>query len=135
MPHNSGTDSQAAYDIWLTNAGGRAKEIMVWVDNVNRGTGGADEIGAAEIGGQRFTVLQYGGSNSETIFSLDHSEQAGEIDILGVLKWLIATGREPAGITINQVDFGWEICSTDGAAETFGVSGYSISECAVGQSC
>jgi hypothetical protein len=108
---------------------------MIWVDNVNRGTGGADKIGAANIGGQRFTVLQYGGSDGETIFSLDSSEQTGEIDILGVMKWLIAAGREPAGIAISQVDFGWEICSTGGVAEAFAVSNYSISKCIAGHPC
>lgn len=136
MPHNSGTIAEAAYDIWLSRAGsGRTNEIMIWVDNVNRGTGGAAQIGTATIGSQSFTVLQYGGSRGEIIFSLNSNEGAGTADILGVMKWLIAHGHEPVGVAISQVDFGWEICSTGGAAETFTVSKYSIRGCGAGQAC
>lgn len=136
MPHNSGTIAQAAYDIWLTGVGGTgSSEIMIWLDNVNRGTGGADQIGTASIGGQEFTVLRYGGRRGEVIFSLNGNERTGKVDILGVLKRLIADGHEPAGIAISQVDFGWEICSTGGESETFTVSEYSISECVAGNSC
>src|SRR5262245_14701808 len=38
MPHNSGTIAQAAWDIWLSNNGSHPNEVMVWVDNVNRGS-------------------------------------------------------------------------------------------------
>jgi hypothetical protein len=136
MPRSSGTDAEAGYDIWLTHVGnGAASEIMVWVDNANRGTGGADKIGTAAIDGQNFTVLQYGGSTGEIIFSLNNNEETGSVDILGAMKWLISHGHEPAGVTISQVDFGWEICSTGSASETFRVSEYSISACAAGQAC
>lgn len=33
---------------------------MIWIDNVGLGSGGAQQIGTAGIGGQAFTVYQYG---------------------------------------------------------------------------
>ena len=83
-PH-AGTGAEAAYDLWLSNPSG-PNEIMIWVDNVGRGSGGAQQIGTAMIGGQAFTVYQYGGR--EIIFSLDHNEHSGKVNILATLKWL-----------------------------------------------
>jgi hypothetical protein len=129
MPHNSTTDAEAGYDIWLSHIPKHdSNEVMVWVDNVNRGTGGAARIGSATLGGQRFTVLQYGGPGGELIFSLDRSEPRGTVDILGALNWLVRNRYEPAGLRIGQIQFGWEICSetTPAPGNRFSMTRYSI---------
>ena len=124
MHATAGTDAEAGYDIWLS--GTQAQEVMVWVDNRARGTGGAKVIGHATIFGQAFTVLQNGGTNGELIFSLNRNETSGTVHILATLRWLVNHNLEPAGIRLGQVDFGWEICSTGGKPETFTVSAYSL---------
>jgi hypothetical protein len=127
MHATAGTDAEAAYDIWLSNTKG-PDEVMVWVDNHGRGSGGATRIGHATIFGQPFTVYRYGGG--EIIFSLDHNEQTGTVHIIATLRWLQSHGYVSAHAGIGQVDFGWEICSTGGKPETFTVSAYSLrSEC------
>ena len=123
MSPQTGTDAEAAYDLWLSHTSG-PDEIMIWVDNVGRGSGGAQRIGAATIAGQAFTVYQYRGG--EVIFSLNQSEQSGTVDILGVLKWLQGHGLASAGAQLGQVDFGFEICSTGGKPEKFAVSRYTL---------
>jgi hypothetical protein len=133
MPHNRVTDAQAAYDIWLGQQGtGNGNEVMVWVDNVNRASGGASQLATATIGGQNWTL--YGDRSGELIWSLDArggtgtfaQQSSGTVDLLALLNWLITHGYKAAGTVIGQVDFGWEICSTGGAPENFGVSAYSI---------
>ena len=94
MNPQAGTDAEAAYDIWLGNTSG-PNEIMIWVDNVGRGNGGARQIGTATISRQAFTVYQYG--SGEIIFSLNHNERSGTVDILATLKWLQSHGRVSAG--------------------------------------
>lgn len=123
MNPQTGTDAEAAYDLWLSNTSG-PDEIMIWVDNVGRGSGGARQIATATIGGQAFTVYQYG--DGEIIFSLNHNEQAGTVDILATLKWLQGHGLASAGAQLGQVDFGFEICSTGGKPEKFAVSRYTL---------
>ena len=123
MNPQAGTDAEAAYDIWLGNTSG-PNEIMIWVDNAGRGNGGARQIGTATINGQAFTVYQYG--SGEIIFSLNHNEQSGTVDILATLKWLQSHGRVSAGAGLGQVDFGFEICSTGGKPEKFAVSRYTL---------
>jgi hypothetical protein len=129
MHASGGTIAEAGYDIWLSGTSGSG-EIMVWVDNADRGTGGAAVIGHATIFGQRFTVLRYGGLGGEIIFSLDRNAHTGTVHILATLHWLQGHGYVPAGARVGQVDFGWEICSTGGKPERFTVSGYTLrSEC------
>jgi hypothetical protein len=128
-PHNSATIAQFAWDIWLDGTTG-ANEIMVWVDNSNRGNGGATKVGTATIGGQDWTLYQYGGG--EIIWSLGASgtfaqQPAGTVDLLALLKDLQSRGLVSAGATIGQIDAGWEICSTGGSPETFAVSRYELS--------
>jgi hypothetical protein len=131
MPHNTSTVAQAAYDIWTNYS----SDIMVWVDNVNRESGGATLLAASQaVGGQSFDVYRYGGAGGEIIFSLNGTggtgtfanESSGTVDILGVLAWVQSRGYA-SGTTIGQVDFGWEICSTGGVSEKFAVTSYGIS--------
>lgn len=123
MNPQAGTDAEAAYDLWLSNTSG-PNEVMIWVDNAGRGNGGARRIGVVTIGGQGFTIYQYGGG--EIIFSLDRSEQSGTVDILAALQWLRGRGLVSAGAQLGQVDFGFEICSTGGKPENFAVSRYTL---------
>jgi hypothetical protein len=123
MSPQAGTDAEAAYDLWLSSTSG-PDEVMIWVDNVGRGSGGAQQIGTATIAGQAFTVYQYRGG--EVIFSLNRSEQSGAVDILAALKWLQGHGLASAGAQLGQVDFGFEVCSTGGKPEKFAVSRYTL---------
>ena len=128
MPHNARTIAQAAWDIWLSNAA--HNEVMVWVDNVHRGTGGARVDAHAKFAGQAWTLENYGG---EIIWSLNHSESSGTVRLLPMLRWLqhhTLPGQNtpilPANARMGQVNFGWEICSTGGQAETFTIHHYSL---------
>jgi hypothetical protein len=126
MPHNARTIAQAAWDIWFSNA--KHNEVMVWVDNVHRGTGGARVDAHARFAGQAWTLENYGG---EIIWSLNHSETSGTVRLLPMLRWLqhhTLPGEKapvlPAKARVGQVNFGWEICSTGGRAEKFTVNRY-----------
>jgi hypothetical protein len=118
-----GTNAEAAYDIWLSGTSG-PKEIMIWIDNATRGTGGADQIGTGTFGGQKWTLLQY--QHGEVIWSSNANMQSGTVDILAMLRDLQSQRLVSSGAAIGQIDFGFEICSTGGAPKTFSVSHYSL---------
>jgi hypothetical protein len=136
MPHNPQTIAQAAWDVWVNNDAGYAGENMIWVDNVNRGSGGADQkcglagqVACPVIGGQAWTLYNYGGG--ENIWSLGApgtfaQQSSGTVDILALLRWEQANGFMAVGATLGLVNFGWEICSTGGVPEQFSVTGYSL---------
>ena len=131
MNGDSGTDAEAAYDIWLSNTS--HDEVMIWVDNVGRGNGGATLYGHATVRGQAFTVYTYG--SGEIIVSLNQNETSGTVDILNTLRWLQARGLVSSSATLGQVDFGWEICSTGGRPETFTISKYSLKSTCIASGC
>jgi hypothetical protein len=143
MGGGSGTSAEAAYDIWLgqNTSTNYADEVMIWNDQANRGTcGGATVKANATFGGsngvpqQNWTLCTYG--SSELIWYLTSgNEQSGSVDVLAMLTWLQSHGYLPANSGLNQIDYGFEICSTHGAA-TFAVSQFGItSSCKSGASC
>jgi hypothetical protein len=127
-PDTSGTIAQAAYDIWTTDP--THDEIMIWVDNDNRGSGGARFVASyTTSNGQDWSLYFYG---SEVIWSLGakgtFAQQASmtDVPVYELMKYLVDNGYEQAGSRVGQIDFGWEICSTGGVPQTFAVNGYSI---------
>ena len=100
---------------------------MIWVDTTAlRGTGGAQQMGTGTIGGIPMTYYVYGGSDGLPIIKLNTNQRTGTIDILDGLHYFQSKGVVAGNATISQVNFGWEICSTGGQAETFNVTDYSL---------
>jgi hypothetical protein len=127
-----GTIAQFAWDIWTGNNSGPG-EIMIWVDNSGRGSGGATQVGTATIAGQAWTIYEYG--TGELIWSLGApgtfaQQGSGTVDILAILRESVRQGLTSAGATIGQVNAGWEICSTGGVNQTFSVSRYTVTAAA-----
>ena len=54
------------------------------------------------------------------------SEQSGTVDVLSMLTWLVDHGHLPREIGLWLIGYGWEICSTGGANETFQVRSFSL---------
>ncbi len=116
-----GTDAEAAYDIWLN---GLNKEVMVWVDDHGQFPAGS-----------RVATTTFSGATWDLYETSDHTYMAfvrrgnassGTVDLLAALTYLEHRGDLVAGDLLWQVNFGWEICSTAGAPETFAMSNYSL---------
>jgi hypothetical protein len=122
MHENGGTAAEAAYDIWTSSG-----EIMIWVDTTTaRGSGGAAQVDTGTLGGLPFTFYVYGGTGGLPIIKLNTNQSSGTIDVLAALHWLQSKGYVASNATLSQVNFGWEICSTGGVAETFDITSYSL---------
>jgi hypothetical protein len=117
MPAHSGLDAEAADDVWLNNY---KLEVMIWVDNNGQRPSG-NVIGHTTIYGQHFAVWHGG---TDFTFALDHRETTGVTHILSAIRWLIHNGDVPSNATLTQVNFGWEIASTDGKPLDFTLTKY-----------
>ena len=128
-PASRGDDYEAAYDIWAgTGNNNYAQEIMIWVDNHGQTPAGSD-VASAAIDGVRYKVwsTSKAGTVGDTVsMVLNSNRSSGSVNILADLNWLKSNGYMPAGSGLNQIDFGWEICSTGGVPETFTLSQYRI---------
>jgi hypothetical protein len=120
MPSVSDFDAEAAYDLWLNN---NNIEIMVWVDNHGQRPAG-NVIAHAKFYGQRFAIWH--GGTTFTFALSGKQEKKGTIHLLAMMAWLEAHGHLSRSATLTQVNFGWEICSTDGKPMDFTVTHYSL---------
>jgi hypothetical protein len=121
MPAFTDFDADSAYDIWLNDY---KIEIMIWVDNHGQ-TPAGNVITTARLQDQRFTVWQAG----PTMFSFvlaNGREPSGHVNILTFLRWLVQRRYLSDHAALRQVDFGWEIASTEGIPMAFVMKDYSL---------
>lgn len=124
MPSASKFDAEAAYDLWLHNGSPTPIEFMMWVDNHGQRPSG-QVIGHATIYGQTFSVWR-GNSHMFSFALSGKQETKGTAHLLKALVWLEAHGYISSSDTLGQVNFGWEICSTDGKPMDFTVTNYNL---------
>jgi hypothetical protein len=122
---NSGT-YEDAYDIWLNGVAdpsAGSDELMIWTNNHGQTPGGSP-MATVTIGGQTWTAWK--GNGGYMAFVAKSNLTAGTLNLLAFFQWIIARGWVPAGSTLNQVDYGVEICSTNGAPATFTFSNFAV---------
>jgi hypothetical protein len=131
---------EAAYDMWVkvppgttTNNNTRI-EIMIWM-YVNKAGPISSIVDTTHpvLGDYTWTV-HYGsnGSNATISFVNSINVTSGTVDILAMLKWLIANNTTQYGQftdawTLDQVQWGWEISSDAGEVQEFVNNSFSVS--------
>ncbi|HEX4834157.1 MAG TPA: hypothetical protein VH478_24045 [Trebonia sp.] len=136
----SGGDNEAAYDIWLGTSPATAysQEVMIWVDNHRTNPPPGKLFARPQFFGTQFTVYKDASTSPATVYFVrNQNATSSQVHIISMLKWLETARLSPAGSGINDIEFGWEICSTNSQPWTFTVSKYDlVSECAKkGTSC
>jgi hypothetical protein len=120
-------DFEAAFDIWLNNWN---TEIMIWTQNHGQVPLGS-VAATLTSDGRRWALFANPGSSGgypggPFSFAMRGGESTGTIHILTYLRYLIQHKFIPANSTIDDVEYGWEICSTGGKAEDFDVKSYAL---------
>ena len=111
----------AAYDLWMNNWG---EEVMIWSE-----WGGAQRywpsraVQAVTIDRVRYHFLRNG---KEMMFFRDRTVTSGSVNILAALRWLVSQDLLKSTDVPTQLEYGVEICSTDGP-ETFRLTGLTFS--------
>jgi len=123
MHATAGTDAEAAYDIWINGFKKTGTEVMFWVDNHGQTPAGS-MVATVTFGGLTWDF--YMKNSRYYTFVLDHNAPAGTVDLLAGFKYLMSVGDLSASDKLWQVNFGWEICSTADAPETFTISSYTL---------
>lgn len=130
----AGAAAEAAFDVWVNGVPGSASspgmiEVMVWTEN-HGNTPAGTKTTTVTIGGQTFAVWECRTSrcvgHPYYAFVLSRNESSGKVHILTTLRWLVRRGLIPASDPLTQVDYGWEIRNTGGAAQTFAVTNYGL---------
>lgn len=120
-PPNLRYDAEAAYDLWLDNY---KVEVMVWVANHGQTPSGS-VINHVVIGGRRYAVYSAGPAMFSFV-ATGRPATRGQVNLLSMLHWLIRHRHLSASDRLTQVNFGWEIASTNGVPLSFAVTDYSL---------
>ena len=128
----SGTFSgEAAYDIWLNHiaGGSNAQEVMIWTDNHGQTPAGSStgNTWTDPTTGDVYTIWDQGPADDYGTVTLlaDTNSASGKVDILDALTYLISNDYVLSG-PLASADYGFEIASTDGIAQTFTVNDYGL---------
>jgi hypothetical protein len=110
----------AAYDLWLNNW---SIETMIW----NQWSGTQDYLPdkatiSLSLGGVPYKFYDNGG---ELMFFRQNQVTSGSVDILAAYDWLVQKGYVSANDAPTQLEYGVEICSTNGN-ETFPMTGLTF---------
>lgn len=124
------TSAEAAYDIWLDNW---KDEVMIWNDVSNR-FACSTPAASIQFGGEHGVPLNTWNLcvlGSERIWELAGNGNvfgihSGSVDILAMVNWLQNNAYMPLQPTLDDIEYGFEICSTGGVNEKFQVSSLSI---------
>jgi Glycosyl hydrolase family 12 len=114
-------DAEAAYDLWLDNY---KIEVMVWVANHGQTPLGG-VINHVAVGGRKYAVYQ-GGPDMFSFVAGGKPATTGKVNLLSMLQWLIRHHYLSGSDSLTQVNFGWEIASTNGVPLHFAINDYAL---------
>jgi hypothetical protein len=135
-PSGAGQDYEYAFDDWLANPANNSwnndLEVMIWTDNHGQRPAGSDTGTVyTDAAGTAWEVWTAGGASSvspvSTVSFVRASNAAsGSIDRIGFYAYLQAHSLLASTYGVDQLNYGLEVCSTGGATQTYGVTGYTI---------
>jgi hypothetical protein len=117
----SGGSWDAAYDLWTDNW---AHETMIWNQWAGAQSYWATQAKTAvTLDGVPYHFIANG---SELIFLRDNQVASGSVNILAAYQWEEANGYAKSSDIPTQLEYGVEVCSTNGN-ETFPMNGLTFS--------
>ena len=58
---------------------------------------------------------------------LNTPENSGTVNIKAALDYLVSIGDIPSTVGVSEINFGWEICHTDGQTLNYALNSYGLS--------
>jgi hypothetical protein len=112
-----------AYDIWLNGiASSGSTEVMIWNENNGQTPSGSVQ-GTATFDGRTYTVWK---ANGYVAFVANANFSSGSLNLLAFFNWMMSKGWIGTSSTVDQVDYGVELVSTNSAPETFSFSNFAV---------
>jgi hypothetical protein len=114
-------DYEVAWDCWFNNNG---NELMIWVDTYTQVPAGSKVASNVSLGGRAYDV--WTSSGGYVVFYANSNFTSGTVNLLEIFNYAASHGWLPSTSTVDQLDFGVEVCSTGGHAATWTVNNYSL---------
>lgn len=115
-----------AYDIWINGvADNNSTELMIWTDNYRQRPSGRVVKKGIQFS-HRTWKLWSADNNHYLAFVPNKPIGHGTIALKKRFSYLVSHGYLPKGSTLGQVDFGYEIVSTNGARHKFKIDRFRV---------
>jgi hypothetical protein len=115
-----------AYDVWLNGvADSGSTELMIWTDNHRQVPSGRVVKKGLEFS-RRTWKLWATDDHRYLAFVPNRPVRHGTMALKKRFAYLTAHGYLPQGSTLGQVDFGYEIVSTNGSPHKFKIDRFSV---------
>jgi hypothetical protein len=115
-----------AYDIWLNGvADSDSTEVMIWTDNHRQVPAGRVVKKGIEFSHRSWTLWSTS-DHRYLAFVANRRIGHGSISLKKRFSYLIDHGYLRRGSTLGQVDFGYEIVSTNGTRHRFKIDRFSV---------
>jgi hypothetical protein len=124
---SSAGDYEFAYDIWLNGYSTGHNEVMIWTQNHGQTPGGSLVASDITVSGPTWDL--YASSDNSYIAFVPANGAAypsGTLNLMAFFSYLMQNGNIATTSTLTQVDYGVEICNTDGAEGQFNFTNFSI---------
>ncbi len=125
-------DFVAAYDIWIQNNAAQnwsnATEIQVWADNHGETPAGT-QMGGGTIYSDPFKFYAVGGRRDPgATYTLEFvaGSDRGVTHLAAIFTWLTRNGWISPNAEDLDVEFGWQISSTNGVMESFNMTSFVL---------
>jgi hypothetical protein len=98
---------------------------MIWVDNYNQVPAGKKVATSLTLGAYSWDVW-WDSSSGYLVFNATSALTSGTVDLLQLFRHAASSGWLPATSTLDQLDFGIEVCSTGGKDASWTIDRYSL---------
>ncbi len=116
-------DWNAGYDIWANNFDANT-EVMIWNEwNGGPGFWPTQAKIAVSLGGVPYHFYKNG---TELMFFRDTQVKTGSVDILAAWKWLLTNNYLKTTDIPTQIEYGVEICGTNGTTQRFDTTAFTV---------
>jgi hypothetical protein len=127
-----------AYDLWLN--GVPNDEVMIWTENHNQRPAGNVVATGLSLSGYTWDLWATSGNGTLTFaapadatsaqpgWPSNRAIRSGTMDIKAMLAYLVSAGRMGANSTLDQLDYGVEVVSTNGVPATWHFTDFSTTD-------
>jgi hypothetical protein len=132
-PHATNQIYNGGFDIWINGvASAGCTELMIWLDNWHQWNTFKPAQAHVTLDGREWIphvdlttlgYLMYEPAVSGTPVDVPNYPN---LDVLAIMNHAISKGYMPATSTLNQVQYGWEICNTNSTNATFNLDDYIV---------
>jgi hypothetical protein len=131
-PHGANMNYETAFDIWLNGvAETGCSECMIWNDNWHQTPAGSKIQSNITLDGRQYNIYRSQSASNQTqdivAYAITGYSSAHQ-NVMAFFDYYMGQGWIPTNSTLGQLDYGFEMVSTNHLNSTFLISNFVIND-------